>query len=131
VATAPEKDSLEIATPPEFHGGLSGYWSPEDLLVAATASCFAVTLAAVCERREAPLIDATIRARGHLSRRADGQFGFTVIELVAELETLPGFEDAVQAAAKAAEGRCLVSRALAVPVDLVASVTSIERAAHR
>ena len=73
------KDALELATPPEFRGGLAVYWSPEDLLVTAVCSCFALTLAAVAERREAPLLDATVTATGHMSRRDDGRFGFTVM----------------------------------------------------
>jgi organic hydroperoxide reductase OsmC/OhrA len=53
-ADSRKKESLEVATPPEFRGGLEGHWSPEDLLVAATASCFVLTLVAVAERRQAP-----------------------------------------------------------------------------
>ena len=56
--------------------------------------CFVVTLSAVAERRNVPLIDATVSASGHISRRDDGRFGFTVIEIDAELETVPGAEQA-------------------------------------
>lgn len=124
-ADARDKDSLELATPPEFRGGLAGYWSPEDLLIAATASCFALTLAAVAERMDAPLLDATVSATGHMSRRDDGRFGFTVIELDAVLETVAGGEDAVAAAAAEAEDRCLVSRALEVPVHVAVQVKPV------
>lgn len=122
-----DKDSLELATPPEFKSGLAGYWSPEEMLVASTASCFVLTLAAVCERREAPLIDATVTATGHMSRRDDGRFGFTVIEMDAELETVPGGDAAVRLAAKAAEERCLISRALDVPVHVAVAVKTVAR----
>lgn len=121
------KDALELATPPEFRGGLAGYWSPEDLLVTAVCSCFALTLAAVAERREAPLLDATVTATGHMSRRDDGRFGFTVIEVDAQLETVPGGEDAVRTAAIIAEGRCLVAQALDVPVHVALAVTATTR----
>jgi organic hydroperoxide reductase OsmC/OhrA len=94
-----EKEPLQLATPPEFRGGLTGYWSPEDLVVTAAASCFVLTLAAVAERSEAPNLDASVSATGHMSRRDDGRFGFTVIELDALLETIPGGEDAVRNAA--------------------------------
>ena len=53
--TSPDKPDLTVATPPEFKNGVEGVWSPEDLLVASAASCFAVTLVAVAERRELPL----------------------------------------------------------------------------
>jgi organic hydroperoxide reductase OsmC/OhrA len=124
-ADARNKESLELATPPEFRGGLAGYWSPEDLLVAAAASCFALTLAAVAERREAPLLDATISATGHMSRRDDGRFGFTVIEIDAVLETVAGGEEAVATAATAAEERCLITHALDVPVHVAVQVKTI------
>lgn len=117
------KDALELATPPEFRGGLAGYWTPEDLLVTAVCSCFVLTLAAVAERREAPLLDATVTATGHMSRRDDGRFGFTVIEVDAQLETIPGGEEAVRTAATIAEDRCLVAQALDVPVHVAVAVT--------
>ena len=85
-AESRDKEPLELATPPEFRSGLAGYWSPEDLLVAATCSCFMLTLAAIAERREVPLLDATVSATGHMSRRDDGRFGFTVIEV----DAVPG-----------------------------------------
>jgi organic hydroperoxide reductase OsmC/OhrA len=130
-ADARDKDSLELATPPEFRGGLAGYWSPEDLLVASAASCFALTLAAVAERREAPLLDATITATGHMTRRDDGRFGFIVIEIDALLETIPGAERAVSSAAAIAEERCLISQALDVPVHVAVQVkTAAELTSH-
>lgn len=122
-AGARGKDSLELATPPEFRGGLAGYWSPEDLLVASAASCFALTLAAVAERKEAPLLDATITATGHMSRRDDGRFGFTLIEITARLETLAGAEPAVRRAARDAEQRCLIAQALRIPVHVALEIT--------
>ena len=111
------KEPIEVAAPPEFRDGLAGYWSPEDLLVASVASCFTLTLAAVAEKGEAPLLDATVTATGHLSHRDDGRFGFVSIEVDATLETIPGGEQMVRRAARIAEERCLVSQALDVPVQ--------------
>jgi organic hydroperoxide reductase OsmC/OhrA len=116
---------LEVATPPEFRTGLVGYWSPEDLLVASVTSCFALTLAAVSDRRGAALVDATITATGHMSHRDDGRFGFTVIEIDAKLETVEGGEDAVRAAAEAAQKHCIVTQALDVPVHLAVEVAVV------
>jgi organic hydroperoxide reductase OsmC/OhrA len=122
------KESIELATPPEFRDGLAGYWSPEELLVSASASSFVLTLAAVAERRRVPLIDATATATGHMSRRDDGRFGFTVIEIDAELETLGGCEDAVRATARAAANRCLIAQALDVPIHVSVSVKAVRPA---
>jgi organic hydroperoxide reductase OsmC/OhrA len=122
------KVSLELGTPPEFRGGVAGYWSPEDLLVMSVASCFVLTLAAVAEHLDAPLLDVSATATGHMSRRDDGRFGFTVIEVDARLETLPGGEDVVRSAARAAEQRCLVAHALDVPVHVAVSVETVAEA---
>jgi organic hydroperoxide reductase OsmC/OhrA len=124
-ADAPDKGSLELATPPEFRQGLAGYWSPEDLLVASAASCFVLTLAAVAKRVAAPLLQATITATGHMSRRDDGRFGFTVIEIDALLETIVGGEPAVSRAVALAEERCLISHALEVPVHVAVEVQTV------
>ena len=121
-----DKESIELATPPEFRGGVPGYWSPEDLLVTAAASCFVLTLVAVAERRRAPLLDASVTATGHMSRRDDGRFGFTVVEIDALLETLPGGEEALSRAAAAAEEHCLISQALAVPVHVAVRVRALD-----
>jgi organic hydroperoxide reductase OsmC/OhrA len=122
-----DKDPLQLATPPEFRGGLAGYWSPEDLLVTSVASCFVLTLAAVAERCEAPMLDATVSATGHMTRRDDGRFGFTVIEVDALIETVPGGETAVRRAAAIAEERCLIAQALDVPVHVAVEVATVAR----
>ncbi len=121
-AHARGKEGLALATPPEFRSGLAGYWTPEDLLVASAASCFALTLAATAEWHDAPLLDAKVTATGHMSRRDDGRFGFTVIEIDAALETTGEGEDAVRRAAAEAERRCLVSHALDVPVHIAVTI---------
>jgi organic hydroperoxide reductase OsmC/OhrA len=124
-AQARGRDGLALATPPEFRNGLAGYWTPEDLLVTSAASCFALTLATIAERHDLPLLDATVTATGHMSRRDDGRFGFTVIEIDAALETTPDGEDAVRRAAAEAERCCLVRRALDVPVHVAVTVETI------
>lgn len=116
--TTEEGLSLTVATPPEFRGGVSGVWSPEHLLVAATASCYALTLEAIAKRREIPLRDVSIGAAGHVTRRADGRFGFVVVELRVQLTTDQGLEDDVRSAARLAEAACIVGVALSVPVEV-------------
>ena len=107
-AHARGKEGLALATPPEFRSGLAGYWTPEDLLVASAASCFALTLAATAEWHDAPLLDAKVTATGHMSRRDDGRFGFTVIEIDAALETTRGGRG--RCPARCSRGRKALSR---------------------
>jgi organic hydroperoxide reductase OsmC/OhrA len=112
------KEELDVATPPEFKGGLEGVWSPEDLLVAAAASCFSLTLVAVLERRDLPLRELSVTGTGHVTRRDDGRFGFVALELTARVETDEVAVEAVRHAASFAERACLVSTALDVPVHV-------------
>jgi organic hydroperoxide reductase OsmC/OhrA len=113
---------LPVATPPEFRGGVHGMWSPEHLLVAGAASCFALTLAGIADRREIPLHDVAISGVGHMTRRADGRFGFVVVELAVEITTEEGFEENARRAARAAESGCLIAQALRVPVEVELTV---------
>jgi organic hydroperoxide reductase OsmC/OhrA len=116
--SSPEKPRLDVATPPEFRGGLPGIWSPEDLLVASVASCYTVTLAAIAERREIPLYALNVSGTGHVTPRDDGRVGFVAIELTAALRTDPELLDAAERAAHRAERSCLVAMALDVPVHV-------------
>ena len=118
VASAAWKPDLQIATPPEFIGGVLGVWSPEDLLVASTAACYAVTLAAVAELREVPIRSLSVSGTGHVTRRNDGKFGFVAIELDVRLETDPDLIEAAERAARRAEEQCIVTMALDVPVHV-------------
>lgn len=122
--SSPDKPDLEVATPPEFKGGIPGVWSPEDLLVAAVASCYTVTLAAVAERRDLPLHDVQVSATGHLTMRDNGRLGFVAIELTAAIKTDDLAIEAVEHAAMYVERACLVSMALDVPVHVEVSVGS-------
>jgi len=128
-ALPPGKDELEVATPPVFPGGIEGVWSPEDLLVAATATCYAVTLVAIAERRGVPLHGLEVSASGRIGSREDGRAGFVSIELAVAIETDPTSVEAMEQAAESAERSCLVSVSLDVPVRLVADVRSVRAAA--
>lgn len=112
------KPDLTVATPPEFRGGVEGVWSPEDLLVAAAATCFTVTLVSVAERRGLPLRALGVHGAGSVTQRPDGRFGFTEIELDVVLATDPGREEDARSAAEAAERSCLVAVSLDTPVHV-------------
>jgi organic hydroperoxide reductase OsmC/OhrA len=118
VASVHGKHDLEVATPPEFKGGVEGVWSPEDLLVASVASCFVVTMLAVAERRDIPLRGLEVGASGRVTRRNDGRFGFTEVVVHALVDTEPGFEAEAEKAGEDAERGCLVAGSLDFPVRL-------------
>jgi organic hydroperoxide reductase OsmC/OhrA len=125
--SSPDKPKLEVATPPEFRGGLPGVWSPEDLLVASVASCYSVTLAAIAERRDIPLYALNVSGTGHVTGRDDGRFGFVAIELTAAIRTDSGLLEAAESAAHEAERACLISMALDIPVHVEVVVRPVQR----
>jgi hypothetical protein len=57
-----------------------------------------------------------------MTRRADGRFGFVVVELAVEITTEEGFEENARRAARAAESGCLIAQALRVPVEVELTV---------
>ena len=120
-ASVDGKPTLELATPPEFKGTDPDVWSPEDFLVGAAASCFAVTFLALAEHRRIPVEDLAVEGVGRMGIR-DGALGFVGIDLTASVLTAAGQEAAAADAAVDAERRCFVSAALAVPVALDAQV---------
>lgn len=117
-ASVAGKPAIAIATPPEFKGTDAGVWSPEDFLVAATASCFAVTFLAVAERRGLPVHDVSVDAVGRMGLDENGRLGFLGVDVTAHVETEPGRETEAVEAAKRAEQGCFVSLALSIPVRL-------------
>jgi organic hydroperoxide reductase OsmC/OhrA len=117
-ASSSGKPDLEVATPPDFKGGIAGVWSPEDLTVTAAASCYAVTLVAIAERHGVPLLGLEVEGTGHVTTGHDGRFGFVAIELEVDLETEAGSEPEARRAALSAERNCLVAAALDVPVHV-------------
>jgi peroxiredoxin-like protein len=125
-ARSPGKPDLEVATPPEFKGGIPGVWSPEDLLVGATAACYTVTLLAVAERKGIELLGLKVDGTGHVELRNDGRFGFVAIELVATVEVDATQRQAAERAARYAKDVCLVSGALDTPVHLELNVVARE-----
>ncbi len=124
-ASVSGKETIEIATPPEFKGTDEGVWSPEDFLVAAAASCFAVTYLAVAEQRAIPVHELSVAGVGRMGMDPDNRLGFVGIDLTATLATEPGQEAAAAVAAARAERGCFVSRALSVPVRLETVVRAV------
>lgn len=115
------KAPVEIAPPPVFRGTDPGAWSPEDFLVAASASCLAVTFTGLAERAGLDYGSLAVAADGVCGMRPDGRFGFTRIFLRLELET-SGDAARARELAEQAEASCLVSASLDLPVETVIAV---------
>jgi organic hydroperoxide reductase OsmC/OhrA len=118
VAVAVEgKPAIEITPPPVFRGTDPTTWSPEDFLVAAAASCLAVTFTGLAARAGLAYSELHVDADGVCGRRDDGRFGFTRILLRLRLSTDPSEEGQARRLAEQAEQDCLVSASLDLPVE--------------
>lgn len=79
--SSPElKQSIEIATPPEFPKGIEGIWSPEHLFAAAVNSCLMTTFLAVAENSKLDFVSFNSTAIGKLDK-VDGKYMMTEVEL--------------------------------------------------
>ncbi len=114
------KPPIEIAPPPVFRGTDPAAWSPEDFLVAAAASCLAVTFTGLAERAGLEYAELAVDADGVCSRRDDGRFGFTRLEL--RLALASDAPEEARRLATQAEEDCLISASLALPVETVIEV---------
>ena len=111
------KQPVEIAPPPVFRGTDPTAWSPEDFLVAAAASCLAVTFTGLAERDGLSYRNLKVDGTGSCGIRPDGHFGFTRLQLQLRIETDPTDEAHARALAEKAEVNCLVSASLDLPVE--------------
>jgi organic hydroperoxide reductase OsmC/OhrA len=111
------KPAIEITAPPVFRGTDPTTWSPEDFLVAAAASCLAVTFTGLAAPAGLAYTSLTIEADGVAGKRADGRFGFTRLSLRLAVETDPADEPQARQLAEQAEQTCLVSASLDLPIE--------------
>lgn len=116
------KQPVEIAPPPVFRGTDPSAWSPEDFLVAAAASCLAVTFTGLAERAGLAYRDLKVGGDGVCGLRDDGRFGFTRMLLRFAVEVDPADRERTRTLAEEAEETCLVSASLDLPVEAAIEV---------
>ena len=98
--------------------------------MASVASCYALTLDALAQRREVPLAEVEIEGVGHVTKRAEGRLGFVVIELRVQLSVAAGLEQGAEQVAHDAHRACLVGHALEIPIELELEVRTKEQPRH-
>ena len=117
--TAPGiSQSVMVATPPEFPGGMQGILSPEHLFVASVSSCFMTTFLAIAENSKFEYENLDIQAFGSLVKE-ENKYRMSKITLKAVLsisdETLK--EKGIRIMEKA-DAACLISRSIKAEVLL-------------
>lgn len=74
------KESIEIATAPEFKGGVPDIWTPEHLFLGSVASGFMTAYLGMAEKRNLKIINLTCGAIGQINLY-ENHLEFTTINL--------------------------------------------------
>ncbi len=106
------ESNIEVATPPEFPGGMAGIWSPEHLLVAAVNSCLMTTFLAIAENSKLLFVKFESNADGKLEK-VEGKFMISEIVLspVLTINNEADRERALRILDKS-EAACLISNSI-------------------
>lgn len=117
--SSPELDhDLDVATPPQFPGGVEGVWSPEHLYVASLASCFMTTFLAIAEFSGLKFEALDIRSAGNLEKPGKRML-MTEVKISPRL-TIPGETDKEKALRilEKAKKACLISNSVTSSITL-------------
>lgn len=108
-------NAIHFTAPAEF-GGMEGRWTPEELMLAAVASCYTTTLHAIAGSAQFDFADLQVEASGTV-RKAESGYSFTQIVLRPTVK-IASEEERKRALdlLKRAEKLCLVARALGTNV---------------
>ncbi|TFF68231.1 OsmC family peroxiredoxin [Candidatus Thorarchaeota archaeon] len=112
-----DKPTVQIATPPEFEGGVPGIISPEDLFVASAATCMMTTFVTFSKKMRFEFESFSCKGIGTLER---GEKGFEFTRILLKSTVTVESEDLVSKAERALElaGKyCLVANSMKCQVD--------------
>jgi peroxiredoxin-like protein len=102
---------LDFSAPPEFHGE-PDKWSPEQLLLAAAASCFTTTFIAIAELHKLSVRGFRMHAFARLEKVPGEGYRFTEVTLVPEIEADHNDVETVLKVIAKAEKNCFVAKSL-------------------
>jgi organic hydroperoxide reductase OsmC/OhrA len=106
-------NAIHFSAPPQF-GGLEGRWTPEDLLLAALASCFTTTFQAIAGYSKFEYTDMQVEVEGAVGKAESGyRFNEITIRPTLIIQDEEKRERALNLLQKT-KAACLVSRVLAV-----------------
>jgi peroxiredoxin-like protein len=121
-------EQLQIATPPEFPGGVEGVWSPEHLYTASVASCFMTSFTAIARYSNFEFIDLKIDSDGIMSKE-ENKFVMSKVILIPVLTISRDVSEkkALRLLEKAEE-ICLITRSVKTEVQMEPQVRVSEMA---
>lgn len=125
--SSPElKQTIEVATPPEFPKGVEGVWSPEHLLVAAVSSCLLTTFLSVAENSRLQFSGISINSTGRLDN-ASGKWMISEVVLEPVVEITDAREEArALRVLEKSDRACLISNSVKAEIVLKPRVVVTE-----
>jgi organic hydroperoxide reductase OsmC/OhrA len=117
--------TIEVATPPEFNGGIPGVWSPEHLFTAAVNSCLMTTFLAIAENSKLSFHSFTSRAEGKLEF-LDGKYLMTEVILYPVISIEKGSDsDRALRVLEKSEKACLISNSITSRISMIPKIEVI------
>jgi organic hydroperoxide reductase OsmC/OhrA len=107
---------LDGGPPPEF-GGIDTTWSPEHLLISSLGLCLFTTFEAYAAKDQLEVRDWRSEIAATVEKTAKG-LAFTSFRIGLDLEVADADAERARALVERAKRGCMVSNALAVPVEL-------------
>lgn len=109
---------IEVATPPEFHKGIEGIWSPEHLFVAAISGCLMTTFLAIAENSTLDFTSFKCQATGKLET-VEGKLMMSEILLKPTVVIINEIHrNKAIRVLKKAEAACLITRSITSKITM-------------
>jgi peroxiredoxin-like protein len=117
-----ETNCLEVATPPEFSGGVPNIWSPEHLFTAAISSCLMTTFLAISEFSKLEFVSFKCESKGILEQ-IDGKFIMTEVLLFPEVViTDESKRERAERVLEKSEKACLISNSIKSKITMQSKI---------
>ncbi|WP_458627010.1 OsmC family protein [Winogradskyella sp. PC D3.3] len=117
-----ETNCIEVATPPEFPGGMPNIWSPEHLFTAAVSSCLMTTFLAIAEYSKLEFVSFTCGSKGILEK-VDGKFAISEVLLFPEVViTDASKRERTERILEKSEKACLISNSVTSKITMEAKI---------
>lgn len=113
-----ETNYIEVATPPEFPGGMPNIWSPEHLFTAAVSSCLMTTFLAIAEFSKLEFVSFKCDSKGILEK-VEGKFVMSEVLLFPEVVIKDESKrDRAERIVEKAEKACLISNSITSKITM-------------
>jgi len=117
-----DTNCLEVATPPEFPGGMANIWSPEHLFTAAVSSCLMTTFLAIADYSKLEYVSFKCESKGILEK-VKGKFVISEVLLFPEVVIKDEMKrERAERILDKSEKACLISNSIISKVTMEAII---------